>query len=99
MTTLFRVRCEWGPNGAKRLSKECDVTIIVDVLSFSTSVDIAVGRSIQVLPYGGPLEAAPEFAIEYDALLAQHRGTDCFLPFSCQFCQDALCRASRAPIA
>lgn len=37
-------------------------------------MDIAVGRSIHVIPYGGPLEAAPEIAIEHDALLAQHRG-------------------------
>jgi 2-phosphosulfolactate phosphatase len=71
---MFRVQCEWGPHGVKKLSKKCDVTIIVDVLSFSTSVDIAVDRSIQVIPYGGPLETAPEFAIEHDALLAQHRG-------------------------
>lgn len=71
---MFRVRCECGRNGVVKLSKECEVIIIVDVLSFSTSVDIAVGRSIQVIPYGGSLDIAPEFAVEHDALLSQHRG-------------------------
>jgi len=71
---MFRVTCEWGPNRVKKLSELCQVTVIVDVLSFSTSVDIAVGRSMRVYPYGGPLEEAPEFARRHDAELAQHRG-------------------------
>ena len=42
MGMVQRVACEWGPHGAKRLSVSCAVTVIVDVLSFSTCVDIAV---------------------------------------------------------
>ena len=71
---MFRVNCEWGSNGIKKLSELCQVTVIVDVLSFSTSVDIAVGRSMRVYPYGGPLEEAPAFAQRHDAELAQLRG-------------------------
>jgi 2-phosphosulfolactate phosphatase len=71
---MFRVSCEWGPNGVRSLSELCEVTVIIDVLSFSTSVDIAVGRSMRVYPYGGPLEEAPEFARRHDAELAQRRG-------------------------
>jgi 2-phosphosulfolactate phosphatase len=71
---MFRVQCEWGPNRVKKLSELCQVTVIVDVLSFSTSVDIAVGRSMRVYPYSGPLEGAPEFARRHDAELAQRRG-------------------------
>jgi 2-phosphosulfolactate phosphatase len=71
---MQRVVCEWGPHGARKLAESCDVTVIVDVLSFSTCVDIAASRSIQVLPYSGPLEEAPAFARDHDAELARHRG-------------------------
>lgn len=69
-----RVACEWGPQGAQKLSASCDVTVIVDVLSFSTCVDIAAGRSISVYPYSGPPEKAEAFAKSHDAVLARHRG-------------------------
>ncbi|MGB3714511.1 MAG: hypothetical protein WA996_08795 [Candidatus Promineifilaceae bacterium] len=71
---MFMVNCEWGSNGVKKLSEACDVTIIADVLSFSTSVDIAAGRSILVLPYSGHQEGAPEYARKHDAELDRHRG-------------------------
>jgi 2-phosphosulfolactate phosphatase len=45
-----RVRLEWGRPGAELLSADCAVVVVVDVLSFCTSVDIAVGRGATVLP-------------------------------------------------
>lgn len=39
------IRCEWGLAGVEALSPTSDVVIIVDVLSFSTSVDIAAVRA------------------------------------------------------
>jgi 2-phosphosulfolactate phosphatase len=44
------VRCEWGAHGVALLARECAVVAIVDVLSFCTSVDVAVGRGARVLP-------------------------------------------------
>jgi 2-phosphosulfolactate phosphatase len=41
---------EWGPAGVEVLAAECAVLVVVDVLSFCTSVDIAVGRGAAVLP-------------------------------------------------
>src|ERR687896_1620210 len=46
----YRIRLEWGREGAALLAAECAVVIVVDVLSFTTAVDIAVGRGAAVLP-------------------------------------------------
>lgn len=46
----YDIRLEWGREGAALLAAECAVVIVVDVLSFSTAVDVAVGRGAAVLP-------------------------------------------------
>jgi 2-phosphosulfolactate phosphatase len=46
----YRVRLEWGPAGVELLAEDCAVLVVVDVLSFCTAVDIAVGRGAAVLP-------------------------------------------------
>lgn len=46
----FDVRCEWGLAGVRHLAP-ADVMVIVDVLSFTTSVNIAVARGAVVYPY------------------------------------------------
>lgn len=68
------MRMEWGVEGATMLAAECAAVVIVDVLSFSTSVDIAVGRGAEVLPqrYDDPVAAALE-AARFDALPAASR--------------------------
>jgi 2-phosphosulfolactate phosphatase len=71
---MKQVLCEWGPQGARKLSESCAVTVIVDVLSFSTCVDIATNRSISVYPYSGPWDKAEAFAYNHNAVLARHRG-------------------------
>lgn len=45
----YQLRLEWGPEGVNAL-KACDVLIVVDVLSFTTSVDLVVGNGGQVRP-------------------------------------------------
>ena len=44
-------RFDWGPAGAAELARVCSVLVVVDVLSFSTAVDIAVGRGMRVHPF------------------------------------------------
>ncbi|WP_426508568.1 2-phosphosulfolactate phosphatase [Dactylosporangium sp. McL0621] len=44
-------RFDWGPAGAAELARVCSVLVVVDVLSFSTAVDVAVGRGIRVHPF------------------------------------------------
>lgn len=45
------VRFEWGRQGVLNVANAGGVTVIVDVFSFSTCVDIACGRGAQVIPY------------------------------------------------
>ena len=47
----FDIRCEWGMEGLKELLLDSRAVVIVDVLSFSTSVDIAAGNGALVYPY------------------------------------------------
>jgi 2-phosphosulfolactate phosphatase len=64
---------EWGEMGARVLSARCGVLIIVDVLSFTTAVDVAVSRGASVLPYPRYDDTAAEFAMRHGALLASNR--------------------------
>jgi 2-phosphosulfolactate phosphatase len=68
----YDLRCEWGPTGIRALAA-ADVLIVVDVLSFSTAVDIAVARGASVLPYRWRDDSAAAFAKSKGALLASHR--------------------------
>jgi 2-phosphosulfolactate phosphatase len=67
-------RCEWGPGGLDALAP-ADVVVIVDVLSFSTCVDIATGRGAAVLPYAWKDSSAAAFAARHGAELAGARGS------------------------
>ncbi|MET0236046.1 MAG: 2-phosphosulfolactate phosphatase [Kibdelosporangium sp.] len=51
----FGVRLEWGRDGLTAIAPHCTVVIIVDVLSFSTSVDLIVGQHarVRVAPWTG----------------------------------------------
>jgi 2-phosphosulfolactate phosphatase len=66
-------RCDWGERGLEALAP-ADVAVIVDVLSFSTCVDVAAGRGVVVLPFAWRSAAAPEFARAQNAELAGARG-------------------------
>jgi 2-phosphosulfolactate phosphatase len=68
----FQIRFEWGHGSVENLN--ADVIVIVDVLSFSTCVDIAVGNGAEVLPCVWKAEAAAEYAVKNKALLAGNRG-------------------------
>jgi 2-phosphosulfolactate phosphatase len=66
----YDVRFEWGPAGLEALAPVSDVIIIVDVLSFTTCVDIVVGNGGFVLPYRGRPEALADYAHSKNALFA-----------------------------
>lgn len=47
----FRARLEWGLAGVRILAPVVDLVVVVDVLSFSTAVSIAVEQGARVVPY------------------------------------------------
>ncbi|MFI0975760.1 2-phosphosulfolactate phosphatase [Streptomyces sp. NPDC021093] len=67
------VRFEWGPAGAERLAAGVACLVVVDVLSFTTSVNIAVEAGTRVFPYRWRDESAFAYAAEHDAELAVGR--------------------------
>jgi len=65
-------RCEWGPGAVAALAP-ADVTIVIDVFSFTTCVDVAVSRGAAILPYSWDDASAAEFALAQRAELAGRR--------------------------
>lgn len=66
----FDLRCEWGEWGVAKLAPISDVAIIVDVLSFSTCVEIATNNKAIVFPYPWRDRSAAEYAKSVQAELA-----------------------------
>lgn len=69
----YGVRFEWGPTGARHLSREVSCLVVVDVLSFTTSVSVAVEAGTRVFPYPWRDGTATAFAEQTDARLAVGR--------------------------
>lgn len=67
------VRFEWGPTGAQQLASGAACLVVVDVLSFTTSVTVAVEAGTQVFPYAWRDETAFAFAHNKTAALAVGR--------------------------
>jgi 2-phosphosulfolactate phosphatase len=66
-----RIGFEWGPTGAAAVA--APVTAVVDVLSFTTTLSVAVERGITVYPFRWKDERAAAYAEERSAILARGR--------------------------
>jgi 2-phosphosulfolactate phosphatase len=73
----YDLRCEWGLEGLLALQQASDAVVIVDVLSFSTAVDVALSNGASVLPYRWKDDSAKRFAAEKSAVLAGGRNAGC----------------------
>ncbi len=69
--STYRLRLEWGPTGADAVP--ADVAVVVDVLSFTTTLTVAVERGIEVFPYRWKDARAAEHAMRHGATLAVGR--------------------------
>jgi 2-phosphosulfolactate phosphatase len=67
------VRFEWGPTGVARLAPDAACLVVVDVLSFTTSVSICVGRGMTVIPHRWDDAGAAAYASHHHAELAVRR--------------------------
>jgi 2-phosphosulfolactate phosphatase len=69
-------RLDWGSSGAAALVADArpgDVAVVVDVLSFTTTLCVAVERGIAVHPYPWAAADAAAYAAERGAVLATGR--------------------------
>ncbi|SER41369.1 2-phosphosulfolactate phosphatase [Actinokineospora terrae] len=69
----YRFRFDWGLSGAREIAEAGWVVAVVDVLSFTTTLTVAVDACVEVFPYRWRDESAVEFANEHDAVLAVGR--------------------------
>ena len=70
----MQVVSEWGLSGAQAMMDQADVFIVVDVLSFSTCIDVACANGATVFPF--PIDdrtASENEAIRLSAELAGKR--------------------------
>jgi 2-phosphosulfolactate phosphatase len=74
----YEVRLEWGAHALQTVATNADVVVVVDVLSFSTCVDIACARGAAVLPFTYKDDRARAYARERQAELAVSRSESGF---------------------
>ncbi|WP_193613056.1 2-phosphosulfolactate phosphatase [Nocardioides lijunqiniae] len=67
------VRLEWGPTGGAAVAAGADLAVVVDVLSFTTTLTVAVERGMAVHPFAWRDERAAQHAAALDAVLAVGR--------------------------
>lgn len=68
----YTVRFEWGPDAAA-ITSGADLAVVVDVLSFTTCVSVALDRGAEVFPYAWKDTSAEDFAAHHGAQLAGPR--------------------------
>lgn len=66
----YRVRFDWGPVGADAVAPGAAFVAVVDVLSFTTTLTVAVEQGLHVLPYRWRDDSAVDVAHRNGAMLA-----------------------------
>ncbi|GIE56341.1 2-phosphosulfolactate phosphatase [Actinoplanes octamycinicus] len=69
----YRARFEWGLAGAEAVAAGAAFVAVVDVLSFTTALSVAVEHGVAVLPYPWRDDSAAEAAARHGAELAVGR--------------------------
>lgn len=68
----YEVRFDWGRDGAATVAPGVGAIVLVDAISFTTTVEIAVSHGLEVMPFSGIGDAAAA-ARDADAVLAGGR--------------------------
>jgi len=66
----WNIRCKWGSRGLAELAPQSDVVILIDVLSFTSAVDVAVSRGAAIFPYPHKGTDAESYATAVGAIAA-----------------------------
>jgi 2-phosphosulfolactate phosphatase len=69
----FPVRLEWGVAGVNELAAYVECIVIIDVMSFSTCVNIAVERGALVYPYPWRDDSATDYGRQVGAVVASSK--------------------------
>ncbi|HEX9260182.1 MAG TPA: 2-phosphosulfolactate phosphatase [Acidimicrobiales bacterium] len=69
----FAFRFDWGVEGLRALAPSSAVVVIVDVLRFTTTVTVAVGRGAEVLPHPWKHDELDAYAAARGAVAAHGR--------------------------
>ena len=67
------VEFEWGPTGAASIVDAAGTAVVVDVLSFTTTLTVAVERGMTVYPFRWRDERVEAYADERAAVVAKGR--------------------------
>ncbi|EJL92508.1 hypothetical protein PMI17_00598 [Pantoea sp. GM01] len=60
----FEVHLEWGLSAVDYLTTDVDCAVIVDVMSFSTCVSLAVDNGARIYPYPWKDESIIEYGLK-----------------------------------
>jgi 2-phosphosulfolactate phosphatase len=69
----YDVRFDWGPTGAAAIAAGAHLAVVVDVLSFTTTLSVAAQRGVTVFPYRWRDATAEQYAADRAATLARGR--------------------------
>ena len=69
----YQVRFDWAGAGADSIAPGASVIVLIDSISFTTTVEIAVSHGLEVMPFDGVGNPA-EVAGRLDAVVAGPRG-------------------------
>lgn len=71
--TDSRLRFEWGATGAATIVEGANLAVVIDVLSFTTTLSVAIELGAEVYPYEWRDDAVAEYAEARDATYAVGR--------------------------
>jgi 2-phosphosulfolactate phosphatase len=67
---LFAINFDWGLSGLAAVGRPADVVVVVDVLRFTTAVDVGVARGAVIIPAPFHAQKAAQLALDHDAEVA-----------------------------